>query len=165
MQVRFPIRSNVAKLKEFLRTLSYGATKAGLKGFVEYIVGNQQHGLKHYPGYKHVTRKSAYGKTFVSDAQRGYVMARIRDGTIDPGVPHRTGRVQRGWMMKETRGGYGYTIVNEEPGAYFTMDDKGQANQPALVGWRKVSKVISDNFAGAVRHAKAMADRYLKTGK
>jgi hypothetical protein len=160
MNVKFRIR-NHKQVQRYLKTVVRGGFVVGLKAFVDYILGNQSRGLRHYPSYKYVSRKSAYGKTFFSDAQRRFVMAAIRDGRIDPGVPHRTGRVQRGWYAAPTRKGYGFMIYNKEPGAYYTMDDKGQARQPALVGWQKVSKVITDNFKGAVRVANAAIKKVL----
>ena len=161
MKVNFKIRG-VEEVQSFIKSIPRGTVKAGLKAFTEYIIGNQAHGLKHYSPYKYITRKAAYGKTFESDAQRRYVMAAIRDGRIDPGVPHRTGKVQRGWYAQETNEGYGFRLKNDEPGAYFTMDDTGQAKQPALAGWRKVTQVIADNFAGAIRHANAEVKKWLE---
>ena len=160
MQVKVSIRG-VEAVQAFIRALPRGTVKVGLQAFTEYIIGNMGHGLKHYQPYKYISLKKAYGG-FASDKQRRYVMARIREGSIDPGVPHRTGNTQRAWTMVETNGGYGYTIKNPTEGAYFTASDEGQANLNALAGWRKVSKVIEDNLAGAMRHALAAVNAYLK---
>ncbi len=157
MNIRF-IPRNLDEVKKFLRTVPRGGLKVGLRALTEYLIGNQRHGLKHYSPYKYVSRKAAYGKTFVSDKQRRYVMAAIRDGRIDPGVPHRTGRGQRGWVVIETQ--RGYTIRNDEPSMFYSMADDGQARLNAKAGWRTVTKNIADNMAGALRHATAVMKQY-----
>jgi len=148
MQIRF-IPRGVKEVQAFLWSIPRGMKKSVLGAMTKYFIGNQSHGLAHYSQYKYVTRKKAYGQTFVSDKQRRYVMARIREGSIDPGVPHRTGRGQRGWEMIETT--RGYTIKNPEKSMYFSMSDKGQANLNRLAGWKTVSEKVASNMAGAMR--------------
>lgn len=161
MNVKFgPIRG-IEEINAFIKTLPRGTVKVGLKALVDYMIGTPQHGLKHNQPYKHVTRKRAYGRPFESDRQRRYVMARIREGSIDPGVPHRTGNTQRSYRSKETRGGYGQTI-EAGAGAYWTRDDTGQARLNALAGWQKFSVVIENNMAGALRAARAAVNAWLK---
>lgn len=158
--IRFVPR-NLDRVKAWLKTVPRGALKVGMRALTTYLIGNQSHGLAHYSPYKYVSRKSAYGRTFESDKQRRYVMARIREGSIDPGVPHRTGKGQRGWVMVETQ--RGYTIKNDEPSMFYSMSDKGQAALNAKAGWRLVSEAIADNIAGALRSAQAAVTRYLKS--
>lgn len=158
MNIKFVPR-NLDQVKAWLKTVPYGGLKAGMRALTEYLIGTQAHGLKHYSPYKYITRKSAYGQTFVSDKQRRYIMARIRKGSIDPGVPHRTGKGQRGWEMVETQ--RGYTIKNDQPSMYWSMADKGQAALNAKAGWRTVSEAIAANMAGALRSAVAAVKRHL----
>lgn len=162
MQVGFRVRG-FERLNEWLKSLPRGGLQVALKAFVEYVIGNESHGLKHPEPYKYVSRKRAYGQTFQSDAQRAYVMAKIKSGEITPGVENRSGISTDSWQYTMTTA-WQYTITNPEPGAYWTRDDTGQARQPALVGWRKVSKVIADNFAGGIRAATAALSRWLKNG-
>jgi hypothetical protein len=110
-----------------------------------------------------VTRKAAYGKTFVSDKQRRYVMARIREGSIDPGFPHRTGNYQRGW--KVINKGVSTQIVNDVPYAGFVGGNETQARLNKKVGWRTVSEIIGTNWRGAVRHANAEISKWIKSRK
>lgn len=170
MNVSFKIR-DVQKVKNYLKTVGSGLLRVALYAFTEYVIGNDQHGLRHSEPYKYVSRADAYGK--VSDAPAGYfsweqfryVMARLHDGSMKIGN-NRTGASADGWQYTETGSkGYGVTITNPEPSAYWTRDDSGQARQPALVGWRKVSKVISDNMVGAIRHANSKVSEYLKKQK
>ena len=158
--IKFRVRG-LEEFKGYIDSLQRNLRGKATEWVSDWLIGNGSRGLKHYPPYKYVTRKSAYGQTFQSDKQRRYVMARIADGTIDPGAPHRTGRLQRGW----TRIGSGVRtrIVNEEPHALYVMDTQGQARQPAKVGWRKVAEIISTNIRGAVRHAESMI-KTLKKG-
>lgn len=115
-----------------------------------YLLGNEQRGLKHEAVYKYVTRKSAYGKTFVSDKQRRCVMAMIRSGEITPGTSNRTHAIQNGWKILYS--GLGARIRNDAPGVGWVMGEN-QARQPAKVGWRSFDKVASDNRAGMSRAA------------
>ena len=169
MKVKFGEIKGIEKVSAYLKQVPSGqvpsgTVRVGLRAIVEWFIGNGQRGLKHYQPYKYVSRKKAYGQTFSSDKQRRYVMARIREGSIDPGVPHRTGRTQRGYEIVESNNGYRMTIKNEEAGAFYTRDDKGQARLNALAGWRKALDIISTNVDGALRHATAAINKFLKGG-
>lgn len=164
MRISYGDLKDIDRITAYLKQVPHGTVRVGLRAIVEYIIGNGQHGLKHYGPYKYVARRKAYGQTFSSDKQRRYVMARIREGSIDPGVPHRTGRTQRGYVAVESNGGYRQSIKNEEIGAYFTRDDNGQARLNALAGWRKAAVVIASNLDGALRHAGAAISKFLKGG-
>ena len=150
----------IDKLQEYFKSLPAHLRGIATVAMAEWFVGNGSRGLKAYPPYKYVTRKSAYGKTFVSDKQRRYVMAKIRSGEIDPGVPHRTGEYQRGWDIINK--GVSAKIVNPVPYAGFVGGDDAQANLNRKVGWRRVSDILSTNIAGAIRHANAMISAWLK---
>lgn len=160
MQYKFGKIRGVEEWKAYLKTVPYGTVKVGLAALAEWLIGTPERGLKHYQKYLYVSIKKAYGG-FKSDKQRRYVMAMIREGKIDPGVPHRTGRTQRGYVANVTNNGYGITIENKEPGAYYTRDDQGQARLNALAGWKKTAEVISTNIAGAIRHAQAAVNAWL----
>jgi hypothetical protein len=161
MDIRFNVRG-VDKVQAYLKSLPRGVLRVALKAIGTYIIGDGSHGLSHPDPYRYVSRKRAYGKTFQSDAQRRYVMAKIRSGEITPGTPNRTGMSTSAWTMRETNNGYGLSLRNPTPGAYYTRSDSGQARQPGLVGWRKVSKVVADNIKGALRHANAAVAAFLR---
>ena len=153
-------------LESYLAKLPRGTIRDGLKAFTTYILGNSSHGLRHDDPYKYVSRAKAYGMVSNDGAPAGYfsmkqfrfVMAKIASGEITPGQPNRSGAASAAWEMKETNNGYGYSAINADRGAYYTRSDKGQARQPALVGWRKTAKVIADNFDGAMRALHAAVD-------
>lgn len=164
-----PLR-NVEKLQAFLKTVPRGMVRAAVRAFAEYVIGNSYHGFRHDQPYKYVSRAKAYGKVssdapagYFSKRQFRYVMAKIASGEIKPGqrrnIPtHASG----GYEVKETRGGYGASIVNQEAGAYWTRSDKRQPRQLTMVGWKRAAQVVASNAVGAIRHAKAAVARLLK---
>ncbi len=164
MQVKFRIR-NVKAVQDFIKSVPRGAVRVALKAFSEYILGNDQHGLRHNEPYKYVTRKSAYGVSFFTEKQRRWFFWALNTGQIDPGSGKRTGETSRAWKAEPRNDGYRYTMTNNTPGGYYTRDDYGQARQPAKVGWRKVSAVLTANYAGAIRAAVAAVKAYLQSKK
>lgn len=168
--LKYNVRIN-PKFTAYLKTVPRGTVRVALKAIAEWLIGNGVRGLKQYPVYRYVSRARAYGK--VSDAPAGYfswrqfryVMASITDGGMMPGYPRRTGETQRGYVAKETRGGYGMSIENKTTGAYYTRHDTGQARLNAKAGWRKVSDVVSTNIDGAIRHAQAAVRAFLKKSR
>ena len=163
---KFVIR-NLPEVQKFLKELPRGTLRVGLDAMSDYFIGDERHGLKKYPSYKYVARKTAYPevKGFFSDAQRRYIMAKIRSGEITPGKPNRTGATAAGWTKQTTNNGYGVSIKNDEVSAFYTMSDKGQARQPKRVGWRTMSTVIMSNMAGAMRHAIAEVKKWIAENK
>jgi hypothetical protein len=151
----------VKAVQDFLKSVPRGVLKVALEAFTKYVVGNEQHGLKHNDPYKYVTRKSAYGVSFFTDKQRKWFFWALKTGQIDVGSGKRTGQSSDGWTYTANTNGYQYKITNETPGGYYTRDDAGQARQPAKVGWRKVSAVLADNYIGAIRSAVAAVNQYL----
>jgi hypothetical protein len=145
-------------VREFIDQLPRRVRGVATVAAAEYLVGNGMHGLRHYPAYKWITRKAAYGKTFVSDKQRRYVMAAIADGRIDPGAPHRTGRYQRGWMLEGE--GAKTRIINEVDYARYVGGDE-QARLNRKVGWRMWDEIISTNYHGAIQAAERAVDRLI----
>ena len=97
------------------------------------------------PPEVYVSRKAAYGQSFFSDKQRKWYWAQVSDGILTPGVhKKRTGEMSRGWHKVRT-GLTGY-IENRVKGAAYVYGDKSQANQPALVGWKKITQQIMDRL-------------------
>lgn len=109
---------------------------------------------KDIPPWIYVPRKSAYGVTFTSDAQRRYVMSRIRSGEIK--IPYqRTGNLENGWRMIGS--GSDLLLVNNSPAATWTMSE-AQSRHEALVGWRKISTIAEEKE----RNAHAAAERAIQ---
>lgn len=172
MKISFRPR-NIEKVQKYLESLPLGVLKIGLIAITEYLIGDNSHGLKHPDPYKYASRAKAYGFTgakfengnpvpdgYFSAEQFRYVAAITKGFTMRG--PNRTGVSTDGWQYVEVTP-YRIVINNPEPGSYWTQDDKGQAQQPANVGWRKVSVNISANIKGAMRHATAKVNDYLKS--
>lgn len=109
--------------------------------------------LRAYPPYNHVSRQAAYGKTWANDRQRIAVMAKLREqGDIVNGVytprSHRTQNVSKSWKTVGT--GRLSFLANEVPYASYLVGDE-QANQPRMVGWKKVSVTLKEHTARLVR--------------
>lgn len=157
MDIRFRVR-NEEKVQTFLKEVPRGTVKIGVEAIAEYIVGDSRHGLKHDDPYVQTTREAVYGRPFESDAQRKKVMAMINSGEIKIGQrnPDPTTSGQE-WNYVLKNNGYNATLTNESEGAYWARGWGGWKN------WRSVEKVISDNIAGALRHAGAKIAEYLRS--
>lgn len=167
MQFKFVLR-NDKNIKKALRDITKGALKTAIVALVEYIIGDERHGLKHDDPYKFVSRKRAYGK--VSDAPAGYFsweqfryVAWITEGFTKFGRKNNPTNSSQSWGYTLTKGGYGATLTNDAPSTKWIRGEKTQARQPALAGWRKVSKVVADNIKGAMRHVGAEVNKYIRS--
>jgi hypothetical protein len=155
---------NLEEVRAFLRTIPLGVKNIAGKAAADYLVGNEQHGLKHYPPYKHVSYKEAYGG-FLSDKQRRYVMARIAEGTIDPGYSESNGYHRDAWHVTGEPPRY---IIRNDVGysGYLVGDDFTGGNQQShmmkLKGWRTVGKNLSDNMTGAFRAAIMAVNKWMR---
>ena len=148
---------NAEKVAAFLKSVPVNTKKIAHHSVLVYTMGNKGHGLMHYVPYKHITVKQAGG--WKSDKQRRYVMAKIREGKIDPGVPHRTGEMQRAWDIQ--RMGDQERIINPLGYPNFVMQDEEQTLGHKKRGWRVVSVVVKNNIAGALRYANAEVQKWL----
>jgi len=160
MQIKFRV-SGVKEFKEFIKTVPRGVKIAAMREIATYIIGNDARGLKHYPAYKHVTRKEAYGRTFVSDKQRRYVMAKIRSGEITPGTPQRNNNYKRNWGFREQNSDWRRVdIENKAPHAGW-VGGLNQARLNAKVGWRKYTEIVRTNINGAIQAGQRAVDKWI----
>ena len=141
-------------IKKLLSDAPRGTKGAAVEAAAKYLIGDGKRGLKHYPAYKWITRKSAYGQTFVSDKQRRYVMMQIKAGKIDPGAPHRTGNYQRSWEMRGS--GTQTRIVGELP--HSSWPDR----LAKKVGWRAIEEIVKTNTKGALQAANRVVAEWIR---
>ena len=115
--------------------------------------------LRAYPSYNYVSFKQAYGGWF-SEKQRKYVMARIAEGTIKPGMPNRSQRFAQGWKVV----GYGRQsiIANETPYGRYLVDDTAQARMPAKIGWKKLKDTVKQRMGRIIEKADAGVKKALR---
>jgi hypothetical protein len=165
MEVKIKI-SGIDKISKFLKTLPKEVRRLALYEIQKYIIGGTDGGLRKSPPYKFVKRARAYGK--VSDAPAGYFswkqfryVAWLTEGFTK--FYKRTGGSSAAWTWEQTS--RGMTIHNKTQAAYYTRDDKGQARQPALVGWRKAGEVVRERMEKAMKLANSAVNKYLRSQK
>lgn len=149
----------LAKIEKMLAELPHGAKSVAIPAINEYLIGDDSHGLKHEPSYNEVSRTAAYGFPFFTDKQRKYFFWALGEGIINPGQDNRTHNFQNGWKVRGDL--YRQTIYNDVPYGKWLMSE-GQARQPAMVGWRKISEVVKSNMKGAIRHAYAKLGEWFR---
>lgn len=161
MKIKFETKG-ITELQEFLKEIPRGSITSAVKAFGEYLLGDDSHGVRHMVPYKYVSRKAAYGKSFQSDKQRRWFFAALADGRIAPGSGPRHDTTRR-WYGMSASSGYEYKLVANNPAAYYTMSDEGQARQPAKVGHLKLSRVIANNMTGAFMEAVNAVNKWLRS--
>ena len=123
MSITFKTRG-FSEVQAMLKDLPYGAKKVVLPAVSEYLLGDDRHGLKHYPPPK--------GQKYV-----------------------RTYKLKDGWDIQSDI--YRQRIVNNIYYAPFVP------NRWAHYGWRQWAQVIADNMDGAMRHANAKLNEWLRS--
>lgn len=162
MEIKHPVR-NTKLVQDFLQHVAKGYLIPALDAFLIYILGNDGRGLKHYPPRKYVSRKQAGYKTSAKQIRFMFatgILERTSGGGIKLNRYKRTDETKNAWQIVG-QGTYRPSLVNSR--AYYTMDDRGQARQPALVGWRKVTNVIRDNLKGAINAAVSAISKAIKS--
>ena len=78
-------------------------------------------------------------------------MARIREGTINPGTPNRSQQFAKSWDVL----GYGRKsmIVNTTPYGPYLVGDQEQARMPKKIGWKRLSDTIKGRMEEIYRRA------------
>jgi hypothetical protein len=159
MNINFKI-TGVDEIKAFVKALPRGVKIVAMRAITTHILGDKQHGLRHEPSYKYVSRKSAYGFTFFTEKQRRWFWA---NGGPDMIGNNRTHNIADGWTMKESNSDWSrVSIANEVDGVGWVMGTQ-QARQPAKVGWRDYMKIIESNMAGAMRAGRAAVQDYINS--
>lgn len=147
----------------YVRKLPRGVKIAAMRAGTEYLIGNEQHGLRHEPPYNYVSRTRAYGQPFSSEKQQRWFFWALSEGLINPGQDNRTHDIANSWVIKETDSSWTRVrIENDAEGAQWVIGTK-QAAQPAMVGWRVWTQTVADNMAGMIRAAQAAVSAWLKT--
>lgn len=118
--------------------------------------------FRQYAPYRYVSRKSAYGKTFVSAKQRRYVMAMIGEGKITPGTPKRTQALAGGWRI--IGAGVGSIVANEQVHAPYVQGNskQEQSRHAKKIGWRGVDVLLEERAGQILRRFEAGVTRARK---
>jgi len=142
---------------QWLDNLAKDIRMVATRAMAEYLVGDESHGLKHYPPYKHVPWSAIGG--FVSEKQRRYVMANIRNGNITPGISASNGYLRDAWQY--TAKGTNYVISNDVKYAPYLVGQGTQSRRAIAQAWRTTTQTIKDNWSGAIGHAKAAIKEWI----
>ena len=149
---------NLDKVKAFIAGIPRPLKIKAMEAFVEYVIGNEQHGLKHEP--TRVVHGESNPYKWTSEKQRRAFFA--TDG-FGGGIPHeRTHETVNAWTL--TTKDSNWTMVHAEsdsPGAHWVQGDGQQVGHKAD-GWRKVADIVKANLAGAMRAGLAAANKVLK---
>ena len=70
----------------------------------------------------------------------------------------RTYNMRNAWSVHDTQGGYGPVLTNAMPYAIYVP---GRWHK---YGWRQWLDVVKSNFSGAVRHAQAAVNAWIRSG-
>lgn len=154
------LRYNPPNLMELINDLPRNMRGVAVEAASVYLVGDGTRGLTHYPAYRFISRTAAYGRPFQSDRQRRWFFAALRQGTILPGYPRRTGNTQRAWVI--TNSGVKSTIRNDTAGAFYTVGDPGQARLNELAGWRRLGLIIASNTNGMIQAAERAVEAEIR---
>ena len=134
-----------------------GAGRA-LKPSAHYVQGI----ARVYPAVKRPSRKSVYGRTFVSDRQRKKVMAMLREGLW----PYRrTNTLGRRWTISVAPGALTAWVGNNVPYAPLVHGDKAQSKYQQVVGWKTTDTIAKDTKPEVERIFKIKIDEQLAGGK
>jgi len=159
MNVKFNI-VGLEKVQEFMKSVPKGVKAAAMRAIAEFIIGNKQHGLRHYPSYKYITRKQAGYTT--SDRQRRFLFASgiwqtDSQGNVMVKKYNRTGAFGRSWRMEQKGSQWDRTnIMGNIP------FEGWPANMNRMGGWRKVMDVVKSNLQGAVKRGQEAVNRWIK---
>jgi hypothetical protein len=132
-----------AEVKRMLGKLeSAEPMKAGLKVMAGYLRGK----MSVYPP----TDGNRPPQPFVSEKQRRYFFAALRDGNIK--MPYRrSGNLSKRWGQSEADGGLTQVIGNDAGYAPFVIGMGSQSGYMKSLGWRSTADVVEREADAAFR--------------
>ncbi len=137
--------TGLKEVQAWLATLPHGVRVAFMRAYTEYMIGNEQHGLKHEPGYRYVTPFQSFSDDPAKAArQRGWIFTHLDQ----IGHDNRTHEISNGWQSAETSDWTRVKIANDAPGVGWVMGSK-QTRQSRAAGWRRYMDVVASNMSGA----------------
>lgn len=148
--------AELERVNDDLRRMPVEVRRAAIHAGNKFIIEWEQ---DHQAPYSKVTYKQAYGG-FLSDAQRAYVMAGIRRGSIK--VPYkRTGKLRKGWQLLG-KGTDNETVVNDDVAAPYVKTQESQSYMMYLRAWTTVVNDLADMLPGLLKYAELAAQIAVK---
>lgn len=150
------------EIKGLEQTLNRLAWEKGARRALAPAAKHVQGKIAQYPAVKRPSRKSVYGRTFVSDKQRKKVMAMLREGLW----PYRrTGTLGRRWTISVALAALTATVGNNVPYAKTVHGTPGQSKYQQVVGWKTTDAIAKDTKPEVERIFKIKIDEQLAGGK
>ena len=127
--------SGIQQVAETIKNLPRGYKVAGMRAASEYFVGNETHGLKHYPqprpNQKYIRTFTLRNNWYIAEANSDW--SRVKIGNTTPYSPYVVGDTQQAWMHAGR--------------------------------WRTVTKNMMDNLSGAIQAAQAAVNAFIRSRK
>ena len=151
--ISFKVRG-LEEVQAFLKALPRGTMKVAIAAMSEYILGDDTHGLRHYPPRRSHGAGNPY--RWQSEKQRRAFFATKGFGK---GIPSkRSYELLRGWQQSVDP--YRKTLFNRVPYAKYVMGNQQQIGH-TTDGWRKIGKVITDNVKGGMLRARQAVAKWI----
>jgi hypothetical protein len=151
--ISFKVRG-LEEVERFLKELPRGTMKVAIAAMSEYILGDDTHGLRHYPPRRSHGAGNPY--RWQSEKQRRAFFATKGFGK---GIPSRRSyELSRGWQQSVDP--YRKTLFNRVPYAKYVMGNQQQKGH-TTDGWRKIGKVITDNVKGGMLRARQAVAKWI----
>lgn len=158
MNIKFGLR-NTEKVKEYLASLPRGIKHAVIVAMSEYIIGDDNHGLKHYPARVEHNANNPY--IWQSEKQRRAFFATKGFGR---GIPtKRTDELKNGWTVTTQDSNWTMVKIENKSGYAGFVQGEYQQKGHAADKWRKIEQVVSDNLKGAFQKAMQAVNSFLKS--
>lgn len=150
--------SGVKELSAYIKSLPRGVKIAAMRAIAKYIIGDDRHGLKHYPNYKYVTPFRSYSSNPVLAAkQRGWIFTHLDQ----IGQNNRTNETKDAWVANETSSDWSrVNVQNDSEGVIWTQAAT-RTRQNEAVGWRLADDVIDSNLKGAIQAGQSAVNELL----
>lgn len=133
----------IPELQAKLAQLPDAAADAGVEEANRYILNV----MREYAPYQHVTRFSAYNKTFFTEKQRKYFFWALNHGVIITPY-HRTQHLRKEWKL--IGAGRNQMVANEVEYAGLVMGDGMQERLHRKMGWDTEAERIRDRIGRIV---------------
>lgn len=157
------ISIEIPGLEELAKGLAILGEFQEVKDAIRVAAEGIEDALADYPPRKYVSIQEAGG--WVSEKQRRYVIAAIRDGRIE--FPYRRGQsdpsedLGQSWTIKEEAHGLGARIGNDTSYGPYVQDAKEQSSMMAKIGWKTTEEVAEEEEDNVVNDVLGAIDRAL----
>jgi len=143
------------QVKKFISDLPRKVRGLATEAAAEYLIGDDRHGLKHYPSWKRLFRHDVYKDVYFTakDGHKVYGFSSLRQlrkvaaimNEKPPSEANRTFAYKNSWNVQ----GNGVKTV-----IYGTLPHEKWVDRfSKKIGWRSVSDIISTNYRGAIQAA------------